>query len=106
MGEMRDRIAAVLKDAQIGYAISLTRLVDGVCTYEAVVGDEPPQEFRSHAEALEYVTGKKWDAVVDLVFAELRNPTESMILAGENAEELGDTECCKHWWAMVDEARR
>lgn len=34
----------------------------------------------------------------------MREPTEAMLLAGERAEELGDSPAYKHWRAMIDAA--
>lgn len=58
--EMVARVADAIENAQIGYRIELTRLVDGIATYECRVdGLDTVLEFESHSDALDFVTARR-----------------------------------------------
>jgi hypothetical protein len=49
-----ERVAHAIDEADCGYSINLTRLVDGEATYTAVVGGKT-REFDCHEDASEWV---------------------------------------------------
>lgn len=103
MSEMVKRVRDALRNANVGYSISLTRLVDGVSTYEVVIhGDCCMREFSSHEEALEYVTERREEGRARAAIETLREPTELMLCAGEDVR-FNNLPTEGIWRAMIDE---
>jgi len=110
MNKLRESVARAIEDAQIGYNISLTRLVDGVSTYECRVdGVEGVIKFDGYSDALEFVTERKRrvqaDAAILAMFNHLAaNVSEGMSQAGfdNNTYRWAD----EAFRAMIEQARK
>lgn len=77
---MIERVAQAIEQAQIGYSISMVRLVDGVATFECRVdGVEGVLEFDSHAEALEFVTARQREFQARAAIEAMSEPTKLML---------------------------
>lgn len=75
-----EEVAVAIEDAQIGYSIRLTRLVDGVSTYECRIdGLDGVLEFKSHGEALDFVTARRREVQARAAIEAMREPTQVMI---------------------------
>ena len=59
--EMIEAVGLAIDGADVGYSISLTRLVDGVSTYTATCNGQT-REFEEHYEASEWVSRFKLEA--------------------------------------------
>lgn len=77
---MIERVGRAIREAdEIGYSISLARLVDGVTTYELDYGGgESPLEFETHSEALEHVVARRNCARARAAIEAMREPTPEM----------------------------
>lgn len=74
-----EEVARAIEAAQIGYNISLARLVDGVSTYECRIdGISGILEFDSHADALEFVTARRREVQARAAIEAMREPSKAM----------------------------
>lgn len=88
MSTMVERVARAIEDADIGYSIRLTRLVDGIATYTLTDSDrEGELEFPSHGEALEYITRKKIERKARAAIEAMMEPTSKMLDAAADEED-------------------
>lgn len=112
---MIERVAKAIREAdEIGYSISLARLVDGVTTYELDYGGgESPLEFETHSEALEHVVARRNCARARAAIEAMREPTPEMRAAMRDTLESCrdddfDTDHCLDgahvWWDGIDAA--
>lgn len=86
-----EEVARAIEIAQIGYNISLARLVDGVSTYECQIdGISGILEFDSHADALEFVIARRREVQARAAIEAMRTPTEAMEAAMRKAGAMYD----------------
>ncbi|MGH6754919.1 MAG: hypothetical protein ACREDP_22400 [Bradyrhizobium sp.] len=90
-----EQVARAIRDADIGYSIQLTRLVDGVHTYATVVNGQPAMEFDCYEDASEHARGQRETAKARAAIAVMReacaevqpstaeNPSESAYERGK-----------------------
>lgn len=82
MSRIVERIAAALAQAEVGYSLSLTRLIDGVSTYTLTYDDgTPPLEFDYNDDAYAHIAAKKRAKAARLVLEAMREPTAEMLSA-------------------------
>lgn len=104
MSEMIERVAAAIDAVDVGYRMTLTRLVDGVRTYELVYGGEAPIEFENTDDLYEHVAARKREAMARAAIEALRNPTIEMDRAGGKKLAMALTRQSSIWEAMIDAA--
>lgn len=84
--DMGERVAKALEDASLGFSIQLTRLVDGVSTYELNYSDRIGSfEFSDMNEAHEHVAHRSAQILARAAIAAMREPTAEMRQAASAA---------------------
>ncbi|WP_457659616.1 hypothetical protein [Sinorhizobium medicae] len=114
MSTMIERVATAIDEADVGYHINLTKLVDGVSTYTLRYhGVSDPLEFDSYDGASEHVHLTRNERRARAAIEAMREPTTEMLLAGDltvlTDEEIhrGPFELSKaEWQAMIDAATK
>lgn len=107
MSGMITRVADAIADAEVGYNMTLVRLVDGISTYSLRYDDGETLEFGSLGECYEHINSKKRAAQARAAIEAMREPTPEMVSAGmgevpEDGSEYEDVEDA--WRAMIDAA--
>lgn len=63
-------VERAIADANLGYSLKLTSLIDDVSTFTLVIGDDAPCTFASHGEALDYVLHRQTEARAQAAIAD------------------------------------
>lgn len=88
MSEMVERVARAIDEADVGYSINLTRLVDGVSTYTLRYhGLSDLLEFGSYDEASEHVRAARDERRARAAIEALMEPTDAMLDAVADEED-------------------
>jgi hypothetical protein len=65
-----EAVARAIEQAEVGYSLRLTKLVDGVSTYALVFNDgAPPMEFDNNQDAYKHIADRKRMAAARLAIA-------------------------------------
>ncbi|MQX90295.1 hypothetical protein [Sinorhizobium meliloti] len=112
MSTMVERVARAIDEADVGYSINLTRLVDGVSTYTLRYhGVSDLLEFGSYDEASEHVRATRDERRARAAIEAMMEPTEAMLRCADEVvltdEEIhrGPFEMSKaEWQAMIQAA--
>lgn len=74
---------------QLGFSLTLTRLVDGVSTYKLTYDDgDGPFEFDDINDGYAHVSRKRSLARARAVIEAIREPDEAMMVAGCKADDI------------------
>lgn len=79
-----ERAMNAMEDADVGYTLSLTKLVDGVSEYTAVIDGLEPRIFGSHSAASKWVAHHRRFVKARALLAELQNLTPDVVEAGRD----------------------
>ncbi|MDX0897400.1 hypothetical protein GOD90_10385 [Sinorhizobium medicae] len=107
MSTMIERVATAIDEADVGYHINLTKLVDGVSTYTLRYHGVPDTlEFDSYDGASEHVSLTRNERRARAVIEAMREPTQEMVARGSWASygggEIGSTGSKNAWRKMID----
>ena len=109
---MIQRVATAINNADVGFSLELTRLVDGESTFKATIKSMPPQsrEFtgdEAREDAYAWIESYRMNAKARAAVTAMRDPDIDMLVAGQEtwmcyaaAEERGEA----NWHAMIDAA--
>ena len=103
MSEMVERVARAIREADIGYSIRLTRLVDDEATYTLTRPGHEPMEFASHDEALEHVSALRDAERARAAIEAMREPTVAILVGGNHCQP-GSYSAEKVWVERIDTA--
>ncbi|MDW9528089.1 hypothetical protein RWE87_05010 [Sinorhizobium meliloti] len=91
MSTMVERVARAIDEAEVGYSINLTRLVDGVSTYTLrYQGVSDPLEFSSYDEASEHVRTTRNERRARAAIEAMTEPCDEMIQAGVSEDQTDE----------------
>jgi hypothetical protein len=92
MNEILERVADALERAEVGYHLSLTRLVDGISTYTLTYEDgSPPLEFDDNSDAYAHIAAKKRLKAARLAIEAMREPPkefEKIVYHGDYGDDV------------------
>jgi hypothetical protein len=110
--KMVEKIAAAIKQADIGYNLRLTRLVDDVSEYTLTYADGQTHIFEDIDDGYAHIADRRRKLQADLILRALEVPTEGMKMAGAQAITLDHMRkaanydaACDAWSAMIAAAR-
>lgn len=110
MSEMVERVTRAMEAAELGFSIQLTRLVDGVSTYELNYSDRIGSfEFADIDGAHVHVEHRRAEVRARAAIKAMREPTISMVRCGARAMQGDDLqptngEVNAAWRAMINDA--
>lgn len=58
--ELIEKVAKAIDDADVGYSINLTSLIDGVSEYTLTYADAEPMKFEEYWQASEHVAERRY----------------------------------------------
>lgn len=100
-----EEIARALEDADIGYSLRLTRLVDGVSEYTLTYDDGQMHIFEDIQDGYEHIRVRRREAQARAVLSTLKTPTPGVVEAGQAAcEWVKGDEAADIYRAMIDAA--
>lgn len=97
-----EEIARAIEDADIGYSLRLTRLLDGVSEYTLTYDDGQTHIFEDIQDGYEHIRVRRQEAQSRAVLSALKTPTPEMIEAGQAVD--GTVSSADVWSAMIGAA--